>query len=124
MITEEPLLPEAAINRVKDGRSGCVVTYVGVIRGESRGKKVLAVEYRDSRGTAEEKLRTIGREIRQKWPINNIVICHRTGKLKVGEINLVVAVASAHRREGFAACQYAIDAFKQTAPTEKKESYI
>ncbi len=123
LITEEPLLPEAVINRVKDERSGCVVTYVGVIRGDSQGKEVLAVEYRDPEGTAEEKLQKIGREIRQRWPVNNIALCHRIGKLKVGEINLVVAIASAHRQEGFAACQYAIDAFKQNAPTQKIESY-
>ena len=123
LITEEPLLPTAVINRVKDERSGCVVTYVGVIRGDSQGEEVLAVEYRDPEGTAEEKLQKIGREIRQRWPVNNIALCHRIGKLKVGEINLVVAIASAHRQEGFAACQYAIDAFKQNAPTQKIESY-
>jgi len=50
-------------------------------------------------------------------------MCHRIGKLKVGDINLVFAVASAHRQEGFAACQYAIDRFKQIIPTQKKETY-
>ena len=55
--------------------------------------------------------------------MDNIAICHRTGKLKAGDINLVIAVASAHRQEGFAACQYAIDRFKQNLPTHKKETY-
>lgn len=55
--------------------------------------------------------------------VENIAISHRTGKLRVGEINLVVAVASAHRREGFAACQHIIDQFKQRLPTRKMETY-
>jgi molybdopterin synthase catalytic subunit len=55
--------------------------------------------------------------------VENVAICHRIGKLKVGDINLVVAIAAAHRGEGFAACQYAIDRFKEVMPTKKKETY-
>ncbi len=62
-------------------------------------------------------------EARQRWQVENIAISHRVGKLKVGEINLVVAVASAHRSEGFAACQYVIDQFKERLPTRKTETY-
>jgi molybdopterin synthase catalytic subunit len=54
----------------------------------------------------------------------NIAVSHRIGKLAVGDINLVVAVASAHRAEGFAACQYVIDQFKQRLPTRKTETYL
>ncbi|MCX5820982.1 MAG: molybdenum cofactor biosynthesis protein MoaE [Deltaproteobacteria bacterium] len=61
--------------------------------------------------------------VKQQWPINNMAISHRIGKLSVGEINLVIAVASAHRGEGFNACQYAVDQFKQRLPTKKAETY-
>lgn len=122
-ITEEPINPELVVNKAKTDNSGCVVTYVGLIREYSRGKSVLSVEYQDSTGMAESKLREIASEVRQKWPINNLAICHRIGKLKVGDINLVFAIASAHRQEGFAACQYAIDRFKQIIPTHKTETY-
>ena len=122
-ITKEPIFPELVVNKVKTDNSGCVVTYVGLIRDYSRGKPVLSVEYDDSQGTAEQKLGEIASEIRQKWQLNSVAICHRTGKLKVGDINLVVAIAAAHRKEGFAACQYVIDQFKQKLPTRKKETY-
>ena len=122
-ITDSPILPELVINKVKTDSSGCVVTYVGLIRDYSRGKQVLSVEYEDTEGTAENRLREIASEIRQKWQLNNIAIRHRIGKLKVGEINLVVAISAAHRQEGFAACQYAIDRFKEIMPTKKKETY-
>jgi len=122
-ITEEPISPENIVNRVKTDQSGCVVTYVGLIRQYSQGKQVLSVEYSDSEGKAEGRLEEIESKTRQKWQLSNMAICHRIGKLNVGDINLVIAVASAHRQEGFLACQYAIDQFKQRIPTSKKETY-
>ncbi len=121
-IAQEPISPQAIIERVKTAGSGCVVTYVGLIRDNSQGKPVLSVEYRDT-GGAERVLRKIVAEASSKWRVENIAITHRVGKLSVGDVNLVVAVASAHRSEGFAACQYAIDQFKERLPTRKTETY-
>jgi molybdopterin synthase catalytic subunit len=122
-ITDRVISPETIIDRIRTNGSGCVVTYIGLIRNHSQGKSVLSVEYEDSKGEAIALLREIASEVNQKWQVENIAISHRVGKLMVGEINLVVAVASAHRREGFAACQYIIDQFKQKLPTMKKETY-
>lgn len=122
-ITNEPIHVERIVKKAKTDSSGCVVTYVGVIRDYSQGKPVLSVEYQDPLETARDKLQLIADETRQKWPLNNVAICHRTGKLKVGEINLVVAIAAAHRQEGFAACQYVVDRFKNVLPTRKRETY-
>ena len=123
-ITEKPIFPELIINQTKTDNSGCIVTYVGLIRDNSRGKPVLSVEYRDPDGTAEKALEQIVSEIKLKWKLNRVTICHRIGNLKVGDINLVVAVAAAHRIEGFAACQFAIDRFKEKLPTQKRETYL
>ncbi len=122
-ITEQPIAPEAVIASVKTDSSGCVATYVGLIRDNNDGKPVLTVEYRDADGQAISRLEEIAAAARQSWPINNIAISHRTGVLQVGDINLVVAVAAAHRQDGFAACQYVIDRFKEALPTRKKETY-
>jgi len=121
-IAQEPISPQRVIERVKTGGSGCAVTYVGLIRDNSQDKPVLSVEYQDT-GSAERVLRKIAADAVKKWQVENIAITHRVGKLSVGDINLVVAVASAHRSEGFAACQYAIDQFKQRLPTRKTETY-
>ena len=67
--------------------------------------------------------RKIAAEIKQKWPVNNVAIYHRVGKLNVGDINLVVAIAAAHRGEGLEAVQFAVDRFKEKLPTAKKETY-
>ncbi len=123
-ITAEPISPEVIVNRVKGDKSGGVVTYVGLIRENSRDKKVASVEYCDSDGKAASRLEEIVNEANQRWQLNAIAICHRTGSLKVGDINLVVAIASAHRKEGFAACQHVIDRFKEKLPTDKRETYL
>jgi len=122
-ITEKPLSPELIVRKTKTDGSGCVATYVGLIRQYSEGKPVLSVEYEDPEGEAKGKLEEIASETRQRWQINNIAILHRIGKLGVGDINLVVAIASAHRKEGFAACQYVVDQFKERLPTRKRETY-
>ncbi len=122
-ITDKPISPELVVNKARTSGSGCVVTYVGLIRDNSRGKPVLSVEYKDADGRAEARLREIVEEIKQKWPVNNVAIYHRVGKLKVGDINLVVAVAAAHRGEGLAAVEFAIDRFKEKLPTSKRETY-
>lgn len=122
-VTKKPILPEPVISKVKTNSSGCIASYVGLIRDYSQGKPVLSVEYKDTEGTAESKLEQIASEIRQRWPVNNIAICHRIGKLRVGDINFLVAIAAAHRKEGFAACQYAVDRFKELMPTRKIETY-
>ena len=122
-ITSKPISPEQVINRAKTNSSGCVATYVGLIRDNSHGKKVVSVEYQDKDGKAVEGLRNIVSEAKQKWQVENIAFTHRIGKLKVGDINLVVAVAAGHREEGFAACQYIIKRFKESLPTHKIETY-
>ncbi|MDO9333666.1 MAG: molybdenum cofactor biosynthesis protein MoaE [Dehalococcoidales bacterium] len=122
-ITDKPIAPEQVIMRAKTSGSGCVVTYVGVIRDNSHDKSVVSVEYQDRDGKAVEKLQALTADAKQKWQVENIAFTHRIGKLKVGDINLVIAVAAGHRGEGFAACQYIIDRFKQSLPTQKIETY-
>ncbi|MGD9118439.1 MAG: molybdenum cofactor biosynthesis protein MoaE [Dehalococcoidia bacterium] len=122
-ITTKPISPESVINRVKTSGSGCIAVYVGLIRNSSQGKKVASVEYADNKGTAKADLEKIAGEIRRRWQLEGIAICHRIGKLEVSDINFMVAIAAAHRQEGFAACQYAVDRFKEILPTHKKETY-
>ena len=96
-ITAKVISPEQVINRAKTGGSGCVATYVGLIRDNSHGKKVASVEYQDKTGKAAAGLRKIAAETKEKWTVENIAFTHRIGKLKVGDINLVIAVAAGHR---------------------------
>jgi len=122
-IVNQPISPGQVIRRIKTDDSGCVATYVGLIRDNSHGKFVVSVEYRDDSGKAQERLASIAREITEKFPVNKVGLFHRVGVLKVGEINFVAAIAAGHRQEGFAACSYAVDRFKELLPTQKIETY-
>ena len=74
-ITDKPIAPELVINEVKTDGSGCVVTYVGLIREHSRGKPVLSVEYEDAERKAENRLREIADEI--KGMVKGCRVCHK-----------------------------------------------
>jgi molybdopterin synthase catalytic subunit len=123
-ITARPISPQQAVDLVRTPGSGCVAVYVGLIRDTSRGKKVLSVEYRDADGQATARLEEMAAEIMRRWPMHKISICHRIGMLRVGDVNLVVAVSAAHRREAFAAARFAVDSFKKNPPTSKNETYV
>lgn len=120
-LTQNPILPELVASKVKAEAYGALVTFVGTARGYSEGKRVLYLEYDAYKEMAEKKLREIADEIRTRWQPANVAICHRTGKVEVGETCVVIAVAAPHRKEAFEACQYAIDRLKQVVPIWKKE---
>ena len=122
-IVHEPISPEAVVNLVRTSDSGCVVTYVGLIRDNSHGQAVRSVEYSDPSGTAEAGLKAIIEEAMKRWPLNAMAIYHRVGVLNVNDINLTVAVGAGHRGEGLAAVAFAVDEFKARLPTTKKETY-
>jgi molybdopterin synthase catalytic subunit len=109
--------------RVRGNSHGAVVTFSGVIRDNSEGKKVLTVEYEAYREMAEKELRRIGEEIKQKWGLEDVALVHRTGKLNIGETAVVIAVGAPHRKAAFQACEYAIDRIKQIVPIWKKETF-
>ncbi len=122
-ITSKPLSPQFIIDKVKKDDYGAIVTFVGTVRNTTRGRKVafLEIETRDKK--AEPRLHEVVSEINQKWQLHDVAISRRIGKLRVGEIALVVAIAAAHRQEAFQACQYAVDRLKQGGITTEKEIY-
>jgi molybdopterin synthase catalytic subunit len=72
---------------------------------------------------ALSEMKKIADDAKAKWPVNKILIHHRTGILGVGEVPVVIAVSAAHRDAAFDACRYAIDTLKQTVPIWKKEVF-
>lgn len=122
-VTDEPIIVEQIVDSVKTGEDGAVVTFVGLVRNNSNGKKVLYLEYDVYKEMAEKKLHEIGDEIKHRWGIADVAVCHRIGKMEVKEICVVIAVGAPHRKEAFEACQYAIDRLKHTVPIWKKEFF-
>ena len=122
-ITHEPLDPEAITDKVRKDTNGAVVTFLGTTRSVTGGRKVLHLEYEAYRPMADNKLAEISQEMRERWSVEDVSIVHRLGRLEIQDISLVVVVASPHRKEAFAACQYSVDRIKQTVPIWKKEFF-
>ncbi|MEM9567343.1 MAG: molybdenum cofactor biosynthesis protein MoaE [Cyanobacteria bacterium P01_E01_bin.34] len=104
--------------------NGAVVVMSGTVRNKTLGQEVLFLEYQAYQPMALRVFKQIATDINDRWPDTNAVaIHHRIGKLTIGEISVLVAVGMPHRSEAFAACQYAIDTLKHTAPIWKKEHF-
>ena len=124
-ITIAPLSLSEAYSLADDRANGAVVVMSGTVRNQTEGKAVEYLEYQAYQPMAIAVFNSIAQEIRQQWSdANRIVIHHRVGKLKIGEISVIVAVGCPHRGEAFAACKYAIDTLKHNAPIWKKEFFI
>ena len=122
-ITHKPLDPQPATASVRRDSNGAVVTFLGTTRRTSMDKTVLYLEYEGYVPMALKKLREIADEVAQKWPIQDISIVHRIGRLEIEDISLVVAIASPHRKEAFQACGFVVDRIKETVPIWKKEVF-
>ncbi|HEX6507859.1 MAG TPA: molybdenum cofactor biosynthesis protein MoaE [Chloroflexota bacterium] len=117
----EPLSLEACVAAVRQPGAGGIVTFVGSVRNLSEGKRVEFLEYEAYEPMALEKLQQVVDETRARWPVHTMAIQHRLGRLEVGDDAVAIAVATPHRAEAFAACQYAIDRLKEIVPIWKKE---
>lgn len=122
-ITAEKIDVDSVIEAVRRDEDGGVVTFVGVVRNNNRGKQVLYLEYEAYPKMALEKMKEIGQEISNRWGLDHIAIVHRVGRIEVGEASVVIAVSAPHRAEAFEACRFAIDQLKETVPVWKKEVY-
>lgn len=122
-VTREQIQLGTVFDKVRKNACGAVVNFVGTVRDNSDGKRVLYLEYDAYPEMANKKLADIAAEIKDKWPIVDVAITHRLGRIEIGETAVVIAVSSAHRRPAFAACQYAIDRIKEIVPIWKKEFY-
>ena len=122
-ITRQPLNPEEVTNLVRRDYNGAVVTFLGTTRDFSDGKAVVHLEYEAYESMAAKKLEEIRQELRAEFGVADVAIAHRIGPVDIGQISLVVAVASPHRKEAFLACHEAVNRLKEIVPIWKKEVF-
>ncbi len=123
-ITFAPLSLEEVYAKAEAPANGAVVVMSGMVRNQTDGQPVVALEYQAYEPMALRVFYQIAADIRQQWSdVNRVVIHHRVGRLHVGEISVLVAVGCPHRSEAFEACRYAIDTLKHNAPIWKKEHW-
>ncbi|MGV2826990.1 molybdenum cofactor biosynthesis protein MoaE [Myxosarcina sp. GI1(2024)] len=121
-ITLAPLSMNEIYALADDPANGAIVIMSGTVRDRTDGQPVVALEYQAYQPMALAVFNSIASQIRGTWQdVNRVVIHHRIGRLKIGEISVLVAVGCPHRGEAFEACRYAIDTLKHNAPIWKKE---
>lgn len=100
---------------------GAVASFVGLVRSSNDGSPVSAMALEHYPGMTEAALEEILVSARARWSILGARIIHRHGPLQVGDRIVLVAVASAHRGDAFAACEFIMDYLKTRAPFWKRE---
>jgi molybdopterin converting factor subunit 1 len=123
-LVRQPIDAREIAESVKAPEDGAVVVFDGFVRNSFKGKRTEYLEYEAYEPMAYAKMREIGAQIRARFPIHRLAIFHRLGRLEIGETSVLIAVSSAHRREAFEACQFAIDALKRAVPIWKKEYFV
>lgn len=122
-VVTSPLDADALVALVGAQGDGAVVTFAGLVRDHNQGRRVHFLEYEAYEPLAVRALQQIVDEAKQLWPSARVAAHHRIGRLEIGEASIVIAAASAHRGDAFAACRYTIERVKQIVPIWKREHF-
>jgi len=122
-LTRDPIDVASVVAEAEDQRAGAVAAFVGTVRAESRGRKVVRLEYEAYEGMAENVMADLGEQLMGRYDLCAVAITHRIGVCDIGETSVAIAVSAPHRQDALAACKDAIDTLKETVPLWKKEVY-
>jgi molybdopterin synthase catalytic subunit len=123
MLSHTPIDAASVALSLKRGEDGALVVFDGVVRNNSRGRRTLHLFYEAYPEMALAQMKQLAAQALADFPIRDLAIVHRLGRLDIGDSSVVIAVASAHRAAAFDACRWLIDSLKQTVPIWKKEFF-
>lgn len=107
---------------VRSPHCGAVALFLGTVRDLTGDFVTVFLDYEAYTPMAEKKMAEIESEARRRWPIGEIAMIHRLGRLAVGDVSVAVAASSPHRADAFDACRFAVDTLKELVPIWKKEN--
>jgi molybdopterin synthase catalytic subunit len=122
-IVDKPIEVQKIINAAYEDKGGAVNVFLGTVRNQTKGKKVIKLEYEAYEPMALKEIKKIIDEACKKWEVLNYGASHRIGTLNTGDIAVVIAISTPHRKESFEACQFIIDKLKETVPIWKREFF-
>ena len=122
-ISDKALDVQGIIEFVHSDSAGAIDVFIGTVRNRTKGKDVLRLEFESYDVMAIKEMQKIIDQAKAKWPVEKMAIHHRKGVLAIGDVAVVIAVSTPHRKASFEACQYAIDTLKETVPIWKKEVF-
>ena len=115
--------PGQVLSSLASPADGAVNLFLGVVRDHHRSRRVLRLEYHSYAPMAQQKMQQIADEVTERFGATSVTLLHRLGTLQIGEVSVLVAVATAHRAESVAACRHAIERIKSEVPIWKKEHF-
>ena len=122
-LSDTALSIDQTYSYLQDPEAGGICLFVGTIRNKNQQKDVDHLTMEAYSAMAKKQMERIADEAAVQWPIRKISVSHRTGKLEIGDIAVIIGVCSVHRAEAFKACEWLIDTLKQEVPIWKNEFY-
>ncbi|HCZ35669.1 MAG TPA: molybdenum cofactor biosynthesis protein MoaE [Cytophagales bacterium] len=122
-ITNNPIDTSKSIAAASVQQAGAINVFIGTVRNQTAGKAVTKLEYEAYEPMAVSEIQKVIDATKAKWSLTGWAVSHRTGTLLPGEVAVVVAVSTPHRKDSFEACQFIIDTLKKTVPIWKKEFF-
>ena len=127
--TRRKISPEyiKRVSNTNDSDCGSVLTFIGMIRKDINPKDgethIEKIEYSVYEEMADKEIHRIIESATKKFKVVDVIVKHRIGIVKIGEVAFFVAVFSPHRKEGIHAIDFIIDEVKTKVPIWKKETY-
>ena len=122
-LTHEPIDFHALTESVRSPQAGAVVLFLGTVREFTAGRQTVALDYEAYSAMAIRKMEELVEQARAQWPIVQVAITHRLGRMELGDISVAVAVSTPHRHHAFDAGRFLIDQLKIVVPIWKKENW-
>lgn len=122
-VTTDKLNLQECYDFVQDASCGGIALFVGTVRNATKNKTVTLLDFSTYKPMAIKEIQKIVNTALADFDILKIVIHHAEGELQIGDIPVIIAVSSTHRKAAFVACQFAIDTLKETVPIWKKEHF-
>jgi len=121
LVTDDDFSVDEVLRKIRNKRTGAIVSFVGVVREDDSGRKIKALEMETYKGMVEKELSDLRDKAMKKFNLEEVTIIHRVGSLSPGDNIVLIAVASGHRKEAFAGAEFLIDELKKVVPLWKKE---
>ncbi len=122
-IVREPIDTSAILQGIKHAEDGATVVFEGIVRNQTRGRKTIYLDYEAYEQMALQQMEALAQQALRQFPVRDVALVHRLGRLGIGETSVLIVVASAHRAAAFDACRWLIDTLKRSVPIWKKEHF-
>ena len=123
-LVDRPIDVSALISEVSDESCGAATVFLGCVRNVNEGKPVTGIEYSAYRSMAEREMAAIAHEAAERFDVTRLVVEHRLGTLRLGDVSVAIVAAHPHRAPALDAMRFAIEQLKRRVPIWKLELYV